>query len=135
MFMTHMPVGLEAVITELVTLRKERGWSQEDLAYKCGVPRGTIANIERATHEPRRTNLRAIAKALGVDPHRWERMLDGKSVDMEGDALDLAALLDTQSPDVRQVVREWALLPQDLQAHLADVVRATLAAFAARRRP
>ncbi len=133
MLMTALPPGLQAVVDELVLLRKERGWSQDKLAERSGVPRGTIANVERATHEPKRGNLRALAKALGADGLRWERMLDGKKPEPGRDASDLANLIEGQSPIIKRLMTEALLLPDDLQEHFAAVVSATLAALRAHR--
>jgi transcriptional regulator with XRE-family HTH domain len=36
--------------TNMRRLRKERGWSQEELAFECGVHRTYISGIERGVH-------------------------------------------------------------------------------------
>jgi transcriptional regulator with XRE-family HTH domain len=46
-------------------LRKERGWSQADLARSSGISQPTIAAIERGTQRTAR-NIQNVAKALGV---------------------------------------------------------------------
>lgn len=48
-------------------LREQRGWTQEDLAARSGVPQGTISNIEAGrTQSPRLGSVEALATALGV---------------------------------------------------------------------
>ncbi len=47
-------------------LRTERGWSQLELANRAGVTPSTIYNWERGRFEPKATQLRAVARALGV---------------------------------------------------------------------
>ena len=47
-------------------LRKDRGWSQLDLARHSGLAVETITNIENSNHEPRPSTLRALAWVLKV---------------------------------------------------------------------
>lgn len=49
-------------------LREERGYSQEDLAAACQMPRSVISRIERGQHEPRVSTLLVLSAALRVDP-------------------------------------------------------------------
>ena len=48
-------------------LRKQRGWSQEDLAAKCGLHRTYIGSIERGGRNVSLLNIEKIAKAVGVN--------------------------------------------------------------------
>jgi transcriptional regulator with XRE-family HTH domain len=50
-------------------LRLQRALSQEDLAERAGISRGTVVNIERGARVHPST-LRQIARALGVPPTR-----------------------------------------------------------------
>jgi transcriptional regulator with XRE-family HTH domain len=47
--------------------RRQRGWSQKDLADESGVGQDTISGIERGQHEPRPSTLRKLAEALEVE--------------------------------------------------------------------
>ena len=47
-------------------LRKAKGLSQEDLAFKAGIHRTYVGGIERGERNPSLKNIAAIAKALGV---------------------------------------------------------------------
>lgn len=49
-------------------LRKERGMSQEDLAFESGLHRTYISGIERGIRNVGLDNIGVIAKALGVAP-------------------------------------------------------------------
>jgi transcriptional regulator with XRE-family HTH domain len=49
--------------------RQEVGTSQTDLAHRCNLARGTIANIEGARQRPTLHTLFSIAEALKVDIH------------------------------------------------------------------
>lgn len=46
--------------------RKELGWSQEDLARKCGVSRQTVNAIENNKYDPTLTLAFCLAKELQV---------------------------------------------------------------------
>lgn len=54
----------EALSIQIKRMRKERGWSQEDLAKRCKVKRTTITNIESETAEPSVILLQLIALAF-----------------------------------------------------------------------
>jgi transcriptional regulator with XRE-family HTH domain len=49
-------------------LRDRAALSQEDLAEKSGVSRGTIADLEAGKRPARPSTRRKLAKALGVQP-------------------------------------------------------------------
>lgn len=46
--------------------RKEKGYTQKQLAEKCGVATGTIQQYELNKREPRQEQLRKIAEALNI---------------------------------------------------------------------
>jgi transcriptional regulator with XRE-family HTH domain len=47
-------------------LRDAKGWSQQDLADKSGIPRRTIQNLEYGEGSPRLDTLIEVCKALGT---------------------------------------------------------------------
>lgn len=49
-------------------LRKSRGWSQEDFAYRVGLDRSYVGGIERGERNVSLENICLIARTLGVDP-------------------------------------------------------------------
>jgi transcriptional regulator with XRE-family HTH domain len=49
-------------------LRKAKGLSQEELAFKAGIHRTYIGGIERGERNPSLKNIASIAKALGISP-------------------------------------------------------------------
>lgn len=48
--------------------RKERGWTQEELAEKTGLAAVQISRIERGVREVRITTLLRLLKALDISP-------------------------------------------------------------------
>ena len=53
----------------IVALRRVKGWSQETLAFECGLHRTFIAHVERRARNIALDNIERIASALGVEPH------------------------------------------------------------------
>lgn len=56
--------------TNLVLMRRQRGWSQEDLAAEAGLHRTFVAHVERQSRNISLDNLERLADALGVRIHR-----------------------------------------------------------------
>lgn len=50
--------------------RKKCGWSQEELAFECGLHRTYISGVERGIRNPTVEVLAKIAKALEVAPYK-----------------------------------------------------------------
>jgi transcriptional regulator with XRE-family HTH domain len=50
------------------SIREERGWSQEHLAFECGLHRTYVSGVERGIRNPTIVVLAKIAAALGVGP-------------------------------------------------------------------
>ena len=46
--------------------REAKGWSQEQLAYRCGVHRTYIGGIERAEYNVTILTLLRVTRALGI---------------------------------------------------------------------
>ena len=55
-------------LSRLRRRRLEKGWSLSDLARQSGLSRQTLSFLERGVREPRPSNIRALADALGCDP-------------------------------------------------------------------
>jgi transcriptional regulator with XRE-family HTH domain len=62
----------EIFAANIKRLRKERGMSQEDLAFESGLHRTYISGIERGIRNVGLDNVGVLAKALRVDP--WETL-------------------------------------------------------------
>lgn len=52
----------------LVQLRKERGWSQEQLALESGIARSYLGGVERGQRNIALINICRLAAALGESP-------------------------------------------------------------------
>lgn len=59
-----MDVG-KRLATRMVQLRKEHGWSQEELADRSGLHRTYISGVERRVRNPSISNVAKIAAGLG----------------------------------------------------------------------
>jgi len=55
--------------SNVVMLRRAKGWSQEVLAEECGLHRTFVAHVERQARNIAIDNVERIAKALGVEVH------------------------------------------------------------------
>lgn len=60
----------QAIGDRIARDRLRIGFSQQQLADRIGMPRSTLANIERGYHRVYPHRLRAIAEALGTTPQR-----------------------------------------------------------------
>jgi transcriptional regulator with XRE-family HTH domain len=60
-----MDIG-QRLAANMKRLRKEKGWSQEELADQAGLHRTYISGVERCTRNPTILAVEKIAAALGV---------------------------------------------------------------------
>ena len=49
--------------------REAKGWSQEELAFRCGVHRTYVGAVERGEYNTTILTLRRFTKALGISLH------------------------------------------------------------------
>jgi len=52
--------------SNLQRLRREKGWSQEDLAFESGIHRTYVSGLERGVRNPTLTVVQRLADALRV---------------------------------------------------------------------
>jgi transcriptional regulator with XRE-family HTH domain len=79
----------------LKILRKERGWSQEDLATKMDVSPGSVGNWEMGPYEPHPKTLKKLAGLLEVEVAYLTHGERGE--------ISRAATMQEQSPEYRGV--------------------------------
>lgn len=61
--------NLRAVLAYRIrTLRVSKGWSQEQLAFECGLDRTYVSAVERSRWNISLSNIERIAQALEVAP-------------------------------------------------------------------
>ena len=92
------------IANRLLALRREHGYSQEELAYKLGVSRQAVSKWERAESSPDTDNLLALARLYGV-------------------SLD-ALLLHTPAGEAAQAAPEPEEAPADEDAEIFAAARA-----------
>ena len=63
------PDARAVLSANLVRLRRERGWSQEKLAFESGLDRSFIAHVERQARNIALDNIERLARTLGVPVH------------------------------------------------------------------
>lgn len=51
----------------LIKARKDKNWSQKDLATKVGITRAYLANLERGEHDPSWKVAQALSNVLGKE--------------------------------------------------------------------
>jgi transcriptional regulator with XRE-family HTH domain len=54
------------VLGKIERMRKERGWSEYELAKRSGIPQTTLSSQHRKNHMPTIPTLEAICKAFGI---------------------------------------------------------------------
>lgn len=62
------PSARQILAANLIRLRKERGWTQEALAFECGLHRTYIGDIERHARNVTIDNIEKLAIALEIEP-------------------------------------------------------------------
>ncbi len=66
----HADAPARAVLAaNMIRLRRQKGWTQEALAFECGLHRTFIAHVERQMRNISLDNMERIARALGVPVH------------------------------------------------------------------
>ena len=58
--------AIELLSRNLVRLRAQRNWTQEDLAYEAGLHRTIVGHIERKVRNPTIETVECLAAALEV---------------------------------------------------------------------
>jgi transcriptional regulator with XRE-family HTH domain len=97
----------DSTIGELLfRLRKERGWTQKELAEKIEIHPNHIGRIEKGGLQPRRSTLEAFAKVFGTDV---DDLLTLAGVNERG----LARQLSEEDPDLAALMSQVPLLEDE----------------------
>lgn len=62
----HTASARELLALNIIRLRGQRGWSQEALAFECGLHRTFVAHVERQARNISIDNIEKLATALGM---------------------------------------------------------------------
>ena len=57
---------LTALMATIIRRRQELGWSQRELAKRCGMPQSSIARMETGVNFPRVDTLARVLRELGM---------------------------------------------------------------------
>jgi transcriptional regulator with XRE-family HTH domain len=60
------PSARAILAANLIRLRREKGWSQEALAFECGLHRTFVAHVDRQARNASLDSIERMAVALGV---------------------------------------------------------------------
>lgn len=63
------PTARELLAMNIIRLRRERGWTQEDLALEAGLHRTFVAHVERQMRNISIDNIERLAMAFQVPVH------------------------------------------------------------------
>src|SRR5688572_13622788 len=88
---------LKAIGQRVLTKRKEKGWTQSELADRAGLKAQTVSNVERGVQAPK-NSLLGLAKALGEST---DYILEGQEHERAkafGNSLRLAREAAKQTP-------------------------------------
>jgi transcriptional regulator with XRE-family HTH domain len=56
--------------TNVRRAREQRGWTQGDLAARCGIDNARVSRIELGRREPKLTTVIRLSRALDVPPNK-----------------------------------------------------------------
>ncbi len=106
----------------IATARRARNWSQEDLERESGVSRGSISRWERGIADrPEPENVRAVCRALGIDPRRAAVALGYLTADevdpsrLDPEVEEILQLLPRMTPADRQTAVDYLRFLRDRQ--------------------
>ena len=93
-------------------LRRERKWTQSELAERAGITQNQVSRIEKGKTRPRGSTIQGLDDALGVDPEDLENnpIFEEESpvAKMAQEDPDLAALfaqISLLSPKQREAIK------------------------------
>lgn len=95
-------------------IRNDHGWSQDELADRCGTTKSNLSRIEKNKQWPREDLLEKIASALDVRVYQLFAMAEGAS-------------LPTQAPeynrDERELIKAWRSMDSDAQSNYIGLAK------------
>lgn len=99
--------------------RLEKGLTQEELAEKVGVKKSAVAKWENGrVSEIKRSNLKKLSEALGLNPNRLLGEVDRDPVSAAAELADI--ILDV---DIREMISEYQTLDIQKKAQAREYIR------------
>ena len=95
------------ILSRLVELQKQRGWSDYKIAKEAGLSPNTVSNIYRRNNVPNLVTLEAICKAFGISLSQFFA---------EDNLVELTA-------EQRQLFDKWATLTADQKAAIWQIMK------------
>jgi transcriptional regulator with XRE-family HTH domain len=116
------------MLSDLVALRRSKGYSQQDVADAIGRDKSSISRFERLDADPRLSTIRRYARAVGAivnyevsDFSRRAPQPVGEGPVIIGATTSVSAVADFQAFIDRQVRRRPSALPNTPQKRLQAV--------------
>lgn len=97
------------IAQRLATMRREQGYSQEELAERLGLSRQAVSKWERAESSPDIGNIVALAKLYGVTVDELLRVEDDLDDDMQFEERDRSAAAEAEAQQAAVRANEAAV--------------------------
>lgn len=103
-----------SVGTQIRKLRRERDWTQADLAERIGIDKRNISRYESGHAEPRKSTLLKLAEVLEVDVPQLLGVADAKGSE------------SCEDPELQRLVQEISKLPPQDKEALMHIMKAVV---------
>lgn len=87
-------------------IRNDHGWSQDELADKCGTTKSNISRIEKNKQWPREDLLEKICDTLGLKLYQLFALAEN---------VDLPVLIPEYNKDEHELINAWRCMDNDLR--------------------
>lgn len=114
------------IAQRLAELRRERGFSQEDLATQLGLSRQAVSKWERAESAPDMGNLIALADLYEVTIDELLRVSPEVEEDMRYEARERAESVEAEAAEAAAAAQEAAARAESAAAEAATVATAAV---------
>lgn len=95
------------ILTRLVELQKQRGWTDYRIAKEAGLSPNTVSNIYRRNNIPSMPTLEALCKAFGITMAQFFA---------KDDLVEL-------TPELRELFHAWTALNEDQKAAIWQILK------------
>lgn len=102
-------------------LRKDKGWSQKELADKAGITQNQVSRIETDKMQPRRSTIQALATSFGIKAQDLLALASLPPVD------DGSSQLAQEDPELAALFSQASLLTSAQREAVRVTLRSMLA--------